>query len=831
MAARDAGERGEDARGLRRQFGNQLLIKETARDVWGWPALERLAQEFRLAIRTLAQSPGFAVSAILVLALGSGATTAIFSIAYGVLLRDLPYEEPERLVTMGATLLQYGSVKVNAGAADYFDWRKQQQVFEDLALTRAVGNYNLTGTGEPERLSGARTTASLFSTLRAKPLLGRVFTEEERLDPGRASRVAVLSYGLWQRRFGGDPSIVGRQIWLNGTPSEVIGVMRPEFRYPTREFELWTPLYFPPDALATRMDFSYVSVGRLRPGVTVEQARAHMHTIAANLAREYPRYNRDFGVYVEPMLGELTQSVRPVVWVLAGAVGMLFLIGCVNLANLLLARAAGRQREFAVRAALGATRARLVRQFFIESLPVAAAGCAGGILAARWLLDVLIPMLPSTMPRVEEIGLHGPVLAASAGLSVLAAILISIVPALHATANIARGPARNGRTRDVLMIAEIAATVVLLVGAGLLMRSFANLRGMHPGFERQGVLSLHLAVNRATHGDDRGVAQYLERLVERVRAIPGVEAVGIVNRLPLSGQQQTGAIRFEGRDADVGVDWRSASGDYFRALGIPLLEGRAFSERDTADGQRVGIIDERVAREVFGNQSPIGKRFKVGLNLPDMPWTEIVGVVGHVKHDGLDQDPRPQIYWPHTQRAQDRMAMAVRTSGDPAALTGAVRAAIREVDPAQPLYDVRPMEEVVERTLAGDRLNLLLVGSFAGLALLLASVGLYGVVSQLSQRRRREFGIRLALGAREASVLGMVLREGLTRAVFGLGIGLVLAIAATRLLGSLLHGVRPVDAPSYAAAAAVLLGVVLAAAYLPARRAMKLDPAQVLKLE
>jgi putative ABC transport system permease protein len=788
--------------------------------------------ELRQALRTLRKNPMFAATAVLLLGLGSGATTAIFSITYGVLLRDLPYDQPERLVTVGANLRTFGFPRANAGAADYFDYRREQQVFADIALTRAVGNYNLTGSGEPERLQGARTTASLFSTLRAVPLMGRTFTEEEQLDPAKASSVVVLSYGLWQRRFGGDPAILGRRIQLNGYPHEVVGVMRPEFQYPSREFELWTPLYFPPAVIRERLDYSYLSVARLGPGVSLEQARAQMETIARNLARRYPQTNKDVGVYVEPMLSSLTGSVTRVLWVLLGAVGILFLIGCVNVASLLLARATGRVREFAIRTALGATRARLARQFLVEIIPVAALGSGLGVLLAGWLLEVLKPMLPPTMPRVEEIGLNGAVLAFSTVLSGGAALLVSMAPAAQASANVERGPAARGRLRDTLIVAEIACTVVLLVGAGLLMRSFAYLRSTHPGFEPDRVLSLHLAVSRAKHGDDPGVARYLARLVERVRRIPGVEAAGIVNRLPMGGQAQTGPIRFEGQEVDINTDWRSASADYFRALGIPLLAGRTFRDTDSAGRPMVGIVDERIAREVFGHESPLGRRFRIGLNLPDMPWVEVVGVVGHVRHEGMDRDPRPQVYWHYAQRTQDRMALVVKNAGpNPAALTSAVRTAIREVDPDQPLYDVRPMLEVVGRTLGGDRLNTLLVGSFAALSLLLAGVGLYGVVSQLTTRRRREFGIRLALGASRPGVLGLVLKEGVRRAAAGLAIGLAVSAVVTRLIRTLLHGVQPLDVLTYVAASALLISVVLGASLLPARRAITVDPAEALRVE
>ena len=788
-----------------------------------------MGSELRQAIRTLVKSPGFTVSAILILGLGCAASTSIFSVAYSVLVRDLPYPAPDRLVSISTRLPRAVVSKAPAGAADYFDWRSRQQVFTDLALTRIVANFNLTGEGEPERIRGTRTTASLFHTLGVAPLLGRTFKEAEQLDPERAAAVAVLSYSLWQRRFGGDPGILDRKIRLNGRDTEVIGVMPPGFHYPSRDYELWEPLYYSPEDLRNRSDLSYVSVGRLRPGISIGQARAQMNAIAAGLAREYPKTNRDLGVYVEPLLGDITESVRPAIWLLFAAVGMLFLVGCVNLANLLLARATGRQAEFAIRAALGATRTRLMRQSFLETIPLAVAGSALGILGADSLLQLLVPLLPPGLPRVEEIAIHLPVLLFTIALSIAAAFAVSIAPASQVSANLQRGPASHSRVRDFLICAEIACTVVLLVSAGLLMRSFVNVRATDPGFRPSHVLGLHFAVDRATHGDtDPEVWRYLSRLVARVQSVPGVQSAGVVNRLPLGGQTQILQIEFEGRGMIVNVDSRSASPNYFRALGIPLLAGRSFRDDDIAGRPDVGILDERIARQLFGNESPIGKRFRIAI-VPGLPWVQIVGVAGHVRHEGLDRDPRPQVYWPYAQRTQDRVAMAVNTVGDPAALTSAIRAAIRDIDPNQPLYDVLPMSDFIGRTLLAQRLNVVLVGSFAVLALLLASIGLYGVVSHLTARRSREFGVRLAVGATPAQLLAAVLRESLIRASVGLAAGLLLAGVMTRLFSTRIHGVTALDPLTYASVAALLMSVVAAASYVPARRASRTDPVSALR--
>jgi putative ABC transport system permease protein len=606
--------------------------------------------------------------------------------------------------------------------------------------------------------------------------------------------------------------------------------MRPGFHYPSRDFELWTPLYYPPEQLKERYDYSYLCVARLRAGVTLPQARAQMDTIAANLGREFPASNKGVTVITVPLLGEITRTVRPALWLLVAAVATLFLVGCVNLANLLLARATGRQREFAIRGALGATRVRLVRQCFLETLPVAVTGAAVGILSAGWLLALLIPLLPPGLPRAEEIGIQTPVLLFTIALSIAAALAVSIAPALQVAAGIERGPAAHGKMRDTLMSAEIACTVVLLVGAGLLIRSFVNLRGTDPGFAPERVLSLHLAVDRARHGSaDRDVSRYLARLIDGVRGVPGVQAAAVVNRFPLSGQVQTIFIEFEGRPERIDIDSRSISGDYFQALGIPMIAGRTFRVSDTEERPAVGILDDRIARQVFGSQSPIGKRFRIPLS--GMPWVEVVGVAAHIRAQDLESDPRPQVYWPYQQRTQDRMALAVKTAGPPSAMTAAVRAAIRAVDPDQALYDVMPMKEVVERTLLVQRLNVVLVGFFALLALLLASAGLYGVVSQLTARRTREFGIRLAVGANPANLKRLVIFQALARGSIGLAAGLALSAAATRFLSGMIHGVGAFDPLTYVAVAVLLLAVVACAAYVPARRAAKIDPIAALRCE
>jgi predicted permease len=816
-------------RAAQRKFGNQVMVRESIYEMNGVTRLESIVKDLALGVRQLRRQPAFAASAIGILALGIAATTTLFSIAHSVLLRSLPYDRPEGLVSLSHAGVRASVGRPVAGAADYFDWRQRQRVFEDLALTRPVANFNLTGSGEPERLSGARATASLFTTLGVAPLVGRTFTEEEQLDPGRAGAVAVLSHRLWQRRFNGDPSIVGRTIALNGAAHEVLGIMPPGFQYPSRDFELWTPLYIPPAALAQRRDYSYLCVARLKPGITIEAARAQMSIVAAELAREHERTNRGGDVAVMPMLAELTAGVRRPLWLLLGSAGMLFLIGAVNLAGLLRARGAYRRGEFALRTSLGATRGRLARQVICETIPLAIGGAALGIAGAHAMLSALVPLLPASVPRVEEIGLHPVVLVSAVLLAIATAFTVAVASAVNSHASIARGPSAAARLADLLVVGQIAGTLILLVGAGLLVRSFSYVRTVDSGLQPAPVLSLHLAISRSKHGDDAGVAAYLSRLLDNVRRVPGVEAAGIVNRLPMGGQSQIGAVHFEGDDRLFDTDWRSASGDYFGALGVPLVAGRRFDEHDTPDRPAVGIIDERLARDVFGGVSPIGKRFR--MDATNAPWIEVVGVVGHVRQDGLDVDPRPQVYWPYQQRTQDRMALVVKTPLPPASIAASIAAAIHAVDPDQPLYDVRPMTAVIDRTLQGRWLNAAVVGAFAMTALLLASVGLYGIVSYVSAGRRREFGIRMAVGATASNVALLVLRQGAARTVLGLALGLGVSGALAHVVASLLHGVSPWDPATYIAAPLVLALVVLTASAIPAWRASRIDPTRVLRTD
>ncbi len=826
----------------RRTFGNLAKIREETREAWGWITMEQLIEDTRFGLRILRKSPVWTTVMAATLALGIGLTTAIFSVVYGVLLRPLPYPEPERLMALWTTTTNAdfarGLPRINVNGPNWQEWRAQSKLFEDIALVRTVANFNLTGEGPPERLQGARTSWNLPSVLGVRPFMGRVFTEEE---TRRDANVAVLSYAFWVRRFGRDAGILGRKIRLNGAPYEVIGVMPPEYRYPTKDFELWTPLFIPAAEMRQPFaNFQYVSVGRTKVGITLKQAQDEMSAIMRRITERYPQLSGrgTLGVLVEPLLMSATVDVRATLYVLLAAVGSLLLIGCVNLGGLLIARASARAREVAVRAALGATAARLRRQMLAEVLPLSMAGAGGGILLAWFLLTALAPWLPSQMPRVETVGLNAPVLTFALGLSVAIVLLAGMLPArvaarVHLAGTLqkdSRTVASSGKLRNGLVTAQIAVTLVLVFSCALLGRSLIALLKQDLGYSTQGVLTMHLAVTRAKHPSDLEVADYYRRLVERIRTIPGVLEAGVVNRLPLSGTAQINPAEFENKPnaETASLDTRVATPGYFAAMGIPLIRGRIYSDEDKTS---VGVIDEQLARRVFGNEDPVGKRFRFGLGSDASPWAEIVGVVGHVRHDGLETDPRSQVYWPQTYRGQDRGALVVRTSGHPESFTSAIVEQIHNEDPDQPVYEVRSMQEWVDRNLQARNLMTTLVALFGGASVLLACLGLYGTVSYGVGLRLREFGIRMALGADPWEVRRLVLRHAARLSIAGSAIGLMLVWPAGRALRSLLYGVGNDDPVALMAAPVLLLTVALVASLGPARRAGHVDPVITLRSE
>ncbi|HEX3558173.1 MAG TPA: ABC transporter permease [Pyrinomonadaceae bacterium] len=801
--------------------------------------MRQLFGDMRYGLRMLLKSPGWAVVMCATLALGVGLTTAIFSLTYSILLHALPYPEPERLVSLWMTSSGAAKANVghfNVGAADWTDWRAQSKVFEDIALTRIMPNFNLTGDGAPERVRGARVTWNLPQVLGLQPMLGRMFTEEETRSN---ARVALVSYGFWERRFARDPGVLGRTIQLNGETFQVVGVMPPEFRYPTKESEVWTPLFVPPAELGARWGFNYRAVARLKPGVSVKQAQGEMSTIMRGLAQQYPTTNADLGVFVEPLLDSTVGQFRTTLYALLAAVSSLLLIGCINLGGLLVVRASARSREFVVRAALGASAARLRRQTLAEVMPVSVIGAIGGVLLAWGLLKLLVRWLPPQLPGVESVGLHGPVLAVAVAVSVLVALVAGMLPArLASRVQLAAALQQESRTvvgggklRNAFVVAQIAVSLVLVFASGLLVRSFVAVMSVNPGFSPQGALTMQLAVTRAKYPTEQQVSDYYRRLIGRVKSVSGVVEAGMINLLPLSEGRLSGPVYFEGRPEGewVGADSRSVTPGYFPAMGIPLLRGRDFSEHDGAETPRVCVVDEQLVRSVFGGADPLGKRLRFGVVNANTPWVEIVGVVGHVRGESLETDPRPQVYWPLPQQPQDRVALVLRTAGRPESFASAVVEQIHAEDPEQPVYDIRSMGEWIDMSFQSRNLLTGLVTLFGGSSLLLACLGLYGVVSYGAGLRSREFAIRSALGARPGNISRLVLSHALRLWVLGSLIGLLVAWPAGRALQTLLYGVGSADAMSLAAAPSLLLVTSLLAGLGPALRAGRIDPAVTLR--
>jgi putative ABC transport system permease protein len=800
--------------------------------------LDELLQDIRFGVRSLLKSVGWSATVVLMLAMGIGLTTAIFSVVYGVLLRQLPYREPDRLVAIW--MASKTVPRMNVSPAFWRDWRAQAQSFEDITLVRPVANFNLTGTGHAERLQGARTSWNVATVLGVQPLVGRWFTEEE---TQRDATVAVLSSSLWQRRFGADPTIVGRTVQLNGSAFEIIGVMPWSFRYPTREFELWTPLYVPEETFRFGTDNSYVSVARLRPSITLDQAQAELRTITPQISVNYPAVRSAAGettATVEPLQSSDVTEVRRPLYVLMAGAGCLLLVGCLSLALLLIGKGTARQREVAVRVALGASSGRIVRQMMAETLPLAFAGAVGGLVLSIWMIGMLLQWVPPTLPRAETIGLHTPVVLFAMCASVLVVLGASLWPAkLAMKSSLQFGPQGTSRVTGMLtaqsriVVMQLAATMVVVFAGALFAQSAAALFRVHLGFAPHQVLTMHLAVTRAEYPRDADVSNYYRRLEERVEGLPGVLAAGFVNRLPLSGTVQINPMQFERRPdlGSIATDSRSATRGYFEAMGIPLRAGRLFLESDRETSRLVGLIDDTLARRVFGDTNPIGQRFRLGVGEMHGPWVEIVGVVGHIRHDSPQIDLRSQVYFPQTQRTQDRAALVVKTSGDPTALVAAVIEQIQQENPDQPVFDVRTMDEWRERAILPQRLLSGLVSLFGIAALVLASVGLYGVVSHATSLRMREFAIRVALGARPGDVRGLVVWQATRLALIGLGAGIALAFPVGGALQGLLFQVRGSDPATLVIAGIVLMGICLFAAAVPARQATRADPALALRAE
>jgi len=815
-----------------------------------------LIQDIRYAFRLLIKNPGFTIVAILTLALGIGANTAIFSVVDSVLLRPLPYPGPDKLVAISEKTANFESSSISY--PNFLDWQRRNTSFSVLAAYRQ-DDYSLTGSGETERVRVAMISHGFFEILGINPVRGRLFTADD--DRLGTARVVLIGGGLWQRKFGSSPDIVGKSLRLNGDSYTVVGVIPRDFRLDAVNIEDIKDVYIPvgeyADPLFQQRDVheGMRAIARLKPGVTLAAARADMDRIANELASEYPDADKGAGIRVSLLKDSIVYEVEPFLLVLLGAVVFVLLIACVNVANLQLSRATARAREFAIRAALGAGQSRVVRQLLTESVMLGLAGGALGLLVAGWGTQAAIRLVPETLPRAQEIGLDGRVLTFTLVVSVVAGVLFGLAPALRtARPNLQdtlreSGRGRSGarhRAQGVFVAVEMAMALVLLIGAGLMIRSLVELWNVQPGFNPQGVLTFGVAMSPAFAATPVSQRAAVRSLDEQLKTVPGIEAVApTFGALPMYGDDE---LPFwpedQPRPANESEMHQSlfylTSSGYLNAMGIPLLRGRFLTADDYERSPAVVVIDESFAKQYFPNQDPIGKRIHVGIFEVD---PQIIGIVGHVKHWGLDVDGDAK----HPIRAQAYMAMmqipdrlwvgalgtsvVVRTKGSPAAAVPAIREAVEKMNAENVVYDTKPMEEIVNDSLAGKRFSMILLSVFAAIALLLSSIGIYGVISYVVGQRTHEIGIRIALGAQQSSVLRLMLGEGMKMALIGVGIGVVLAIGLTRLLSKMVFGVSTTDPLTFIGVAALLAGVALFACYIPARRAMRVDPMVALRYE
>jgi putative ABC transport system permease protein len=809
--------------------------------------MRTLIQDLRYGLRLLARSPGFTAIALLTLMLGIGATAAIFSVVDAVLLRALPYREPQRLVSVFEDDSEIGFPRNTPAPGNYADWKAQTQIFEDAAASSGR-IYNLTGDrGDPEKLDGAAVTQNLFSVLGTKPDLGRVFLPEE--DRPGAVHVALIGHGLWMRRFGGDPSLVGRAILLNSEKYTVVGVMAAGFAYPFGNDDLWTPMALTQGQLSDRGSHYLQVVARLRAGVTPAQANAELQVLCKRLARAYPDTNAGISrFFAEPLQDTYTHDARTGLIVLMAAVGFILLIACANIANLLLSRATGRQREIAVRTALGAARGRIVRQIFTESVLLAVGGGLLGILLADWCFLFLKNLIPEDLARSASLTLDPRVLAFAVAISLASSFLFGMAPAFEVSridlTDVLKeggrgsvGP-RRGKLRNLLVIGEVALSLILLVGAGLLLESFARLRVLDPGFRADHVLTVRLDVPRSRYGDFAKRSEFFDGVLERVRGLPGVKTAGFTSALPLTWDGGTNGFTPEGMvlrpDVTYDANDRVVTPGYFEAMRIPLRRGRLFDRADGPDAPPVALINETMARKFWPNQDPVGKRFKFGDPADKTPWCLIAGIVGDVRQMRLNEPSRQEMYFPHWQSKDNWMVprdLVIRTSGDPLGVAGAVRQAVWLIDRDQPVSDVMTLDGLLDQEVAQRRVQAALLGGFAALALILACVGIYGVLSYLVTQRTQEIGVRVALGANAADVFRTVAGQGMALVGLGIAAGLAGTLALSRLLASLLFGVHATDPLVYFGAVAAFAAVALLACYFPARRAARVDPMVALRYE
>ena len=826
---------------------SQTPFKESA--VAGGPTsssiVADLLHDLRYAARLQRKNPAFTIIAIIALALGIGANTAIFSVVNTVLLRPLPYKDPERLVMVWEDATKQGYPRDTPAAANFVDWRDQSQNFEGMAAI-ADESFNLTGSGDPERLEGRRVSATMFPLLGVEPQIGRVFTAAE--DQSGAQRVVVLSYPLWQRRFGGDPGIIGQSLTLNGESYVVVGVMPARFQFPSSDDQAWVPIALTQQDAGNRNRHYLQVLGRLKPGVSLTQAQSEMSTIAARLQQQYPQSNAELGAVVQPLQEHLVGDIKPALLVLLGAVGLVLLIACANVANLLLARAAVRQKEIAVRVALGAKRSRLIRQFLTESVLLSTLGGLVGLAIAYGGLILLKAFIPENISQAREISIDVKVLAFTFLVSVATGLIFGLAPAIQAARfnqidtlkEGGRDAATGGsgqRLRGLLVTAEVAISLVLLIGAGLLINSFLRLRNVDPGFRTDNLLTMKIVLPEPKYEEMARRSAFYTELVNRVQSLAGVRSAAVTSNLPLYRQGNSISIGIEGQPAPPPgqeriVVTRIISPGYLDTMSIPVLRGRGLTEQDTETTPNVVVISETMARRYWPGEDAVGKRIAVGRIRKPEDWVQVVGVAKDVRQFELNAEPKPQMYLTYRQMGFfDSRDLVVKTDVDPASMAATVRKAVWEIDKDQPVSNIQTMDQILAESIARQRFSMLVLAIFAAVALVLAGVGIYGVMSYSVAQRTHEIGIRMALGAQTGAVLKLAVGYGMKLVIAGIAIGLIAAFALTRVMSTLLFGVTATDPTTFALISLLLIAVAVLASYVPARRATRVNPIIALRYE
>jgi len=797
--------------------------------------MDSMIKDIRFAIRGLLKRSAFTAIAVLTLALGIGVNTAIFSVVNAVLLRPLPYENPGQLVRLWSDRSGQRTEQNEFSPAEITEFRDQLTTFEDVGLFDLGLSANLTGGTQPERVNGSEATPGLFNALRVRPLIGRTFLPEE--TEVKQSRVVLFSEGLWRRRFGADPNLAGRTVQLDGEGYTVVGVLPESFKFPEK-VDIWLPFSFTAEEWKNDRQHSYVlAVGRLKQGITIVQAKADLEAIVQRLSPTFSAARKNWGITVVPMHEQVVGKISPTLWILFGAVGLVLLIACVNVANLLLTRTADRQKELAIRVALGASRARVIRQLLFESLLLALIGGGAGVLLAVWITKLFSASLLTSLPRGEEITVDASVLLFTFAVSVATAFVFGLAPALKGSnPNLNQTLKEGGRRsagsrrglRDVLVVSEIALSLVLLVGAGLLVKSFLRVQSVNAGFDSHNVLTMEVTLPRIQYPKTAEQNAFVQQALQRIEALPGVKSAAATINLPLVGTWGMGyAVVGHDNKPNQIADNANVTPKYFQTMGIPVLQGRDFSAQDNETGQPVIIVNEAFARKHFPNENPLGQVIHAGTR------REIVGVVGDTKPRGLERESKPQLYLPYAQKPTIAwfFTFTIRTEAEPLSLAGAVQHEIESLDKNLPVANVRTMDQIVSTSLDQRRLTMTLFSGFAAIAMLLAAIGVYGVVSYSVTQRTHELGIRMALGARWADVLRLILKQGVVLALVGVAVGVGAALALTRLMRSLLFQVGTTDFATFVAVASGLIAVVLLACYVPARRATKVDPLEALRYE